>query len=179
MTRLALLVVALPAPAFAQADGDGFVWNGIPLGPVLALLATIVTGILGYLSRKIAAANDAARNQATVQAAMVRLGAIAFAMAGDLWDELSREFQARVADGTFDADDRAAFKALIQRKIEHYTTKEELEKLAVAARLPMPGILAWVAEWVIDRLSKAHDPNVTEVAAGAFPVKGGEGTDAG
>lgn len=166
---VALLLVPLVTLA-QDSTMPGPTWNGIPLLTLFGLLATVITGLLTYLSKKIGAANEAAAAQSSASAAMIRLGAIGFAMVGDLWTTFSAEFQKRIADGQIDADDRAAFRALITTKVEQYTSREELEKLAVAARLPLPGIIAWLAEYAIDRLTQAHDTRNTTVSAGAFPV---------
>lgn len=159
-----LTITFLATQAIAQEVMDtGPTWKGIPLLPLITTLATIITGLFTWLGRKIGAANDAAKNKANAEAAFIRLGAVAFAMAGDLWTILSNEFQVRIADGTFDKADRDAFKEIINRQIEKYTSREELEKLAAATGLPLPGVIAWIAEWVIDRLTKANDPDIMEV----------------
>jgi hypothetical protein len=158
-------VVFLATPAIAQEvfQDTGPTWKGISILPLISALATIVTGLFAWLGRKIGAANDAAKDKSTVEAAFIRLGAVAFAMAGDLWTKLSTEYQTRIADGSFDAADREAFKTIIGREIERYTSREELVKLAEATKLPLPGVIAWVAEWIIDRLTKANDPDIVAV----------------
>jgi hypothetical protein len=166
----ALITLVFPAMVLAQTD-PGPTWKGVPLIPVITALATVITGIFAYLGRKIGAANDAAAAQRNAAAAMIRLGAIAFALVGKLWDRLSREFQLRFADGVIDAADKLAFRKIVAEELEEFTSKEELEKLAVAAGLPMPGIIAWVAEYAIDRLTKAHNPSISEVSATAYPVR--------
>lgn len=172
MKPLMILAVLLsPAAVLAQTEADpGPSYRGVPLSPLFAVLATVVTALLGWLGRKLASANEAAKEASKAQLALTRLGAIAFAMVGDLWTDFSREFQVRIADGKIDADDRLAFRALVDAKVEKYTSREELGKLAAALNLPMPGVIAWLAEWAIDRLTAAHDPDVPAVSSGAYPV---------
>jgi hypothetical protein len=169
-------VLVFPLAVLAQevAGDAGPTWKGIPILPVLSVLATIITGLLGLVGRRISAANAAAERASKAQAAMVRLAAIGFALVGKLWGRLSREFQLRFADGKIDDADRAAFRDIVEEELEAFTSREELQKIAEAAGLPLPGIVAWVAEYAIDRLTKAHDPRASDVSAGTFAVKPGE-----
>ena len=161
----------VPLFALAQEAGTGAItYKGFDLTPVITILLTLAASAFSWAKLKIAKANEAAAQKENAAAAFVRLGAIAFAMAGELWGVLSAEFQTRIADGKIDADDRAAFKSIIEQKIEKFTSKAELEKLAKAANLPLPGVIAWVAEYVIDRITKAHDASNSSVSAKAFPA---------
>lgn len=148
--------IALAQEAMTQAPSN-------PLFTILSAVIPIITLLFTWVGNKIASANEAAKQKHNVEAAFIRLGAVAFAMAGDLWGQLASEYQNRVADGSIDAKDREAFRALIDQNIEKYTSRAELEKLAAATGLPLPGVIAWIAEWVIDRLTKANDPKIMEV----------------
>ena len=169
---LILFALTFPLAALAQAaTGDsGPTFHGFDLTPIISGLVVVVGALFTWLARKVAASQDASAEKSRAETAGLRLAAIGLAMVGDLWNELSREFQLRIADGKIDADDREAFRTLIASRIETYTSAEELKKIAEALGLPLPGIIARVAEYVIDRLTKAHDPLTPEVSAKAYPV---------
>ncbi len=143
-------------------------FKGLDLTPLLqVLISTVVPIVAGLLLRaqnKIAAAN-------AQDAAWKRLAGIGLAIAGDLWHSLSTEFQTMIADGKIDEAERAAIKKMVEQKLEQYTSRGEIEKIAVALGLPLPAVIAWVAEYLIDRLTKAHDPMTPDVAEGAYPVR--------
>ena len=168
---IVMLAVFLPWCAFAQdpAAGVGMSWNGIPLGPILALLGTIVTGLLGWLATRVSGWAKTQQQQSAATAALARLATVGMAMLGDLWASFDAEFQKRFADGKIDAEDREAFRKLIDQAIDKYTSRAELEKVAQAAGLPVAGAIAWLAEWAIDRLMQARDPRNAAVPAGAYP----------
>lgn len=170
LVAAALVAVVFPLVALAQATGTGPSYRGFDLGPIIAGLVTVIGALLAWVGRKIAKAQEASAEQSRAETAALRLAAIGLAMVGDLWHELSREFQLRIADGKIDADDREAFRQMVAAKIEQYTSADELKKIAEALGLPLPGIIARVAEYVIDRLTKAHDPSTPEVSAKAYPV---------
>ena len=172
---LVLALLALPFTVLAQEAAPAITFRGFDLSPLIGLLITIVTGLFAWLARRIAAAQAASAQQSAAQTALLKLSALALTMAGELWSEFSAEFQRRIADGQIDAADREAFRQLVAAKIEKYTSAEELRKIAEALGLPLPGIIAKVTEFVIDRLAKAHDPVIQDVSAKAFPV--GASTD--
>lgn len=177
---VAFVALALPAFVFAQTlaqESTGFTFKGFDLTPLIAGLVAVVGGLLAWVGRRISSAQQASAELSRAETAGLRLAAIGLAMVGDLWDEMSREFQVRIADGKIDADDREAFRRLVAGKIETYTSADELKKIAEALGLPLPGIIARVAEYVIDRLTKAHDPVVLEVSDLAYPVKAPDGYD--
>jgi hypothetical protein len=173
MRRLCLAALAVPAVALAQpVEVQPVVIKGWDITPFIGAFLFAMTALLTYLAKKIGAAQDAVKAESGAKAAAVRLGAIGFAMIGDLWDSLSREFQTRIADGVIDANDRAAFGKIVESKIEKYTSADELKKIAEALSLPLPGIIAKIVEYAIDRLTRAHDPEMTDVSAKAYPVSG-------
>lgn len=176
----AFVAVAVPLVVLAQTTATGPTIRGFDLTPIIAGLIAVIGAVFAWLSRRIAVSQEAAAERSRAETAGLRLAAIGLAMVGDLWNELSREFQLRIADGKIDADDREAFRQLVASKIETYTSAEELKKIAEALGLPLPGIIARVAEYVIDRLTRAHDPSITDVSAKAYPVDGEPAfTDAG
>jgi hypothetical protein len=164
-----LVALMLPFAALAQ-EATGPTFKGFDLTPVIAGLVAVIGALLTWVSRKVASSQAASADKSRAETAAIRLAAIGLAMVGDLWDEMSREFQLRIADGEIDADDREAFRHLVSAKIEQYTSADELKKIAEALGLPLPGIIARVAEYAIDRLTKAHDPSTPEVSAKAYPV---------
>lgn len=178
LTALAVLVV-FPVIALAQTlaqESTGFTFRGFDLTPILSGLVLVIGAAFAWVSKKIAAANTATAANAGASTALLKLGNIGFSMAGDLWSQFSVEFQKRIADGKIDADDREYFRLMVKQNIEKYTSAEELKKIADALGLPLPGIIARVAEYIIDRLTKAHDPVIEEVSDLAYPVKAPEGT---
>lgn len=166
----ALVTVAVPLVVLAQTTATGPTIRGFDLTPIIAGAIAVIGAVFAWLSRRIADSQAAAAERSRAETAALRLGAIGLAMVGDLWNELSREFQLRIADGKIDADDREAFRQLVAGKIEKYTSADELKTIAEALGLPLPGIIARVAEYVIDRLTRAHDPSITDVSAKAYPV---------
>jgi hypothetical protein len=177
---LAVAFLAAFTPLLALAQATGPTYKGFDLTPLIAGVITLLGGLLAWVSRKVAAAQTASAEKSRGELALLRVAAIAMAMAGDLWNELAREFQVRVADGSIGPGDREAFRQIVAAKIEEYTSADELAKLAAALGLPLPGLIAKVAEFIIDRVTKAHDVTIQDVSAKAFPVDPAQGfTDAG
>lgn len=160
--------VALAQTAVSQQAPVTF--KGWDITPLVGIAITVITAALGLVAKKIAAWSASSTALTNTQRAQIKLAEIGFSMVGDLWTQFSREFQLRIADGKIDAEDREEFKRLVSENIEKYTSKEELAKIADALGLPLPGIIARVVEYVIDRLTKAHDPSTPEVSAKAYPV---------
>jgi hypothetical protein len=98
-------------------------------------------------------------------------------MATDAWQTLASAVQVRVADGTFSAQDRAEIEAIVGQLLTKYTSSEELTKITEALGLPLPGIIAKIAAYIIDRVTTAHDPDLVtaqSAAPAAFPVSGAD-----
>lgn len=162
-SSVALAQTAVTAPA-------GPTYHGFDLTPLISGLVVIIGGLLAWLGRKVAAASSASEQLSKAQRAQLQLAGIGLAMVGDLWNELSVEFQLRIADGKIDADDRAAFKRIVEAKLEKYSSAEQMKGIAEALGLPLPGVIAKIVEYIIDRLTKAHDPRIAEVSAKAYPI---------
>ena len=146
-------------------------FKGIDLSPLLTIVVSLVTGLFGWLAtslRKKAEADTAASKATT---ALLKLGEIALAMATDAWQTLAPAVQARLADGTFSAQDRAEIEAMVGTLIGKYTSSDELAKITSALGLPLPGIIAKIAAFIIDRVTRAHDPEILDSQSPlAFPV---------
>ena len=138
-------------------------FKGIDLTPLLSGLVLVV----GYLLQRVTAKMAAAKEQ---DAAWTKLGNLGLAIAGDVWNQMSAEFQAAIADGKITDAERAALKQVAMAQVSKYTTSDELAKIATTLGLPLPTVIGWVGEWLIDRFTKAHDPAVTSVSAAAYPV---------
>jgi hypothetical protein len=132
-------------------------FKGIDLTQIIGIVISIIGALLVKAQAKIAASS-------AKSAAWAQLANIGLSMVRDLWDDLSREFQARVADGVIDAADKEEFRRIVSEKVEQYTSRAELSKIASTIGLPMPGLIAWLAEFLIDRLVKAFDADTPEVA---------------
>lgn len=141
-------------------------WKGIDLTQLIAGIIAIIGALLARAQTKIAEGN-AERN------AWARLAVIGLAMANDLWESLTITYQQDMVDGKLD---RELYTKILGDKLEKYTSKEELEKIAKAVKLPVPGILAWLAEYIIDRILAAHNPANAGVSAKQYPVTS-EGDD--
>lgn len=138
-------------------------FKGIDLTPILSGLVLAI----GYLLQRVTAKMAAAKEQ---DAAWTKLANLGLAIAGDTWNAMSAEFQKAIADGKITSEERAALKVIALAQVEKYTSKDELENLARTLGLPLPAIIGWVGEYLIDRFTKAHDPAVSSASAGAYPV---------
>lgn len=138
-------------------------FKGIDLTPLLSGLVIVV----GYLLQRVTAKVAAAQEQ---NAAWTKLANIGLVIAGDVWSAMSAEFQSVIADGKITAEEREALKKVAMAQVEKYTTGDELSKIAATLGLPLPAVIGWVGEWLVDRFTKAHDTNNQTVSAGAYPV---------
>lgn len=152
-------------------------FKGIDLTPILTGLVLVI-GLL--IQKAIAAVGQAKETDNTLK----KLEVLGLAIAGDVWNAMSFEFQAAIADGSISAEERAKLKVLVQVQIEKYTSSEELSKVAKTLGLPVPSVIGWVGEWLIDRFTKAHDQANSEVSSSAYPLTieslvNGNGTEVG
>ncbi len=138
-------------------------FKGIDLTPILSGLVLVV----GYLLQRVTAKMAAAKEQ---DAAWARLANLGLAIAGDTWNVMSVEFQRAIADGEITASERELLKKVAMEQVEKYSSKTELERIAATLGLPLPAIIGWIGEWLIDRFTKAHDVMSAEVSASAYPV---------
>lgn len=143
-------------------------FKGIDLTQIVLALVAVIGFLLQRAQAKLADAS-------TQDAAYKRLAVIGLSMVADLWGALTEAYRQDMLDGTLD---RELYKKIIEEKIEKYTSRAELEKLATAAKLPVPGIIAWLAEFAIDRIMSAHDPDNIGVPQ-VYPVNAPVYTDAG
>lgn len=140
-------------------------FKGIDLTPLLTGLVLVVSYLIQRVTSKLADAK-------TQDAAWTKLANLGLAIAGDVWAAMSAEFQLAIADGRITSTERTALKAVAVAQVEKYTSSEELAKIATALNLPLPAVIGWVGEWLVDRFTKAHDPDNQTVSAGAYPVTG-------
>ena len=147
-------------------------WNGIDLSGILSIVVTIITGLLGWAATSLKKKADADAAASKAATAVVKLGQIGLAMATDAWQTLAPAIQARLADGSFSADDRKDVEGMVAQLLSKYTSSDELTKITSALGLPLPGIIAQIAAFIIDRVTKAHDPDLLTGTASpmAFPV---------
>ena len=108
--------------------------------------------------------------------ALVKLGAIAVALAGRAWDRLSPMVQAALADGRMTQEERTAIEEAVRELVKDFASADDLTKIAEAVGLPLPGLLAKLAAMVIERFAFAHDPDIATASALVYPVAApGEG----
>jgi len=144
----------------------------IDLGPILGLLATIITGLLGWLATGIKSRQAAQTAQDKATTALLKLAAIAASLLSKGWGQLSPVLQQAFADGSFSDADRAAVEAAVQKLLKDVTDEATLAEIGSALGLPLPGIIAKIAASLIERWTQAHDPVITTVSANTFPVAG-------
>ena len=155
-------------------------FKGIDLSPLLQVLSSLVLALIGWATASIQKkqAADAAKTKA--ETALLKLAAIGAAMVTDAWQTLAPAVQARVADGNFSAQDRAEIEAMVKGLLDKYTSSEEIQKITEALGLPLAGIIAKIAAYIIDKVTAAHDPDLPDTASpAAFPVAERAGLPAG
>ena len=148
-------------------------FKGIDLSPLLTVVMSLVTALFGWLATSLKKKADAETANSKAQTAILKLGEIGLAMVTDAWQTLAPAVQQRLADGNFSAQDRADIEAMVGTLLEKYTSSGEIQKITEALGLPLPGIIAKLAAFIIDRVTKAHDPEIlTSASPAAFPVQG-------
>ena len=145
-------------------------WNGIDLTQILALLATVVTGLLGWLANSIKKKQEASAAQSKAETALLKLAAIAAGMAGRAWSNLSPVVQKAMADGKLDAPERAEIEAKVQELLKDFASADDLKLIADALGIPLPGLVAKIAAMLIEKFAFAHDPTTPNQSRLAFPV---------
>ena len=145
-------------------------WNGIDLTSILGLLATIVTGLLGWLANSIKKKQEASAAQSKAEVALLKLAAIATGMAGRAWDTLAPEVQKALADGKMTSDERAVIEAKVQELLKDFASADDLKAIADALGIPLPGLVAKIAAMLIEKFAFAHDPTTPTQSRLAFPV---------
>jgi hypothetical protein len=138
-------------------------FQGFDLTPLLSGLIIVIGALLTRVAGKLAAAKEQ-------DAAWAKLANVGLAIAGDVWTAMSADLQAAIADGKITSAERDALKRAAMEQVARFTSSDELAKIATALGLPLPTVIGWVGEYLIDRFTKAHDPVVTTVSAGAYPV---------
>lgn len=134
---------------------------------LLPTIIALVGTLLGWLGLKLTKSIES-KNKA--EAAAAQIGQVALGLAGKIWDKLGPEIQNRMADGEFSKEDRAAVLAMVTAELQAVDVSGTVSDLAKALGLPLSGVIGTVAEWIIDRFAKAHDPGITEVSAKAYPA---------
>lgn len=147
-------------------------WNGIDLSGILGTVVSVVGALLGWLLMVIRKKQEASAAQTKAETAILKLSEIAAMLAGKAWAELSPKVQAAFAnDGKIDPTERAEIETVIAKLVEEFTDAASLKEIASALGLPMPGIIARIAAYIIDMVTKAHDPEIlNSMSPSAFPV---------
>lgn len=178
----AVLFLGLPLLALAQAVGTApgagapplATYRGIDLTPIIGAVISGIGLALTWLIHKMqasrAAADAAAATTSSAQFALIRVGELGVLMLGRTWDALSPKMQVMLADGKITAEERAEIEAILRDLLDEFTSEDELEKLARALGLPLAGVIAKIASFVIEKFTAAHDPTIPTVSANAYPV---------
>lgn len=148
-------------------------WNGVDMTSIITALAGIITALLGWAANSIRKRQEADAANTRAQTALLKLGAIAIAMAGRAWDKLSPAIQQAMADGKITAEERGAIEAEVQALLKDFTSSDDLAQIASALGIPLPGLVAKIAAMLIEKFAFAHDPGNVTVSAKAFPVTSG------
>jgi hypothetical protein len=152
-------------------------FKGVDLTGLLTALIAIVGTLLGWAATWVKKKQQADVEASKVTAAWVKLAAIATAAIGKAWAKLDAEYQQRIVDGAFSPEDREALEKMIPDVLLSVVDKATLEEIATTVGIPFPGLVAWVANFFLDKYAKAHDPNVVTESKLAFPITADPGTD--
>jgi len=145
-------------------------WNGIDLSGILGILATIVTGLLGWLATGIKQRQAAQTAQDKATTALLKLAAIASSLLSKGWTSLSPVLQQAFADGKFDDSDRAKVEEAVRLLLKDATDEDTLKEIGDALGLPLAGLIAKLAASMIEKWTQAHDPAITTTSKLTFPV---------
>ena len=99
----------------------------------------------------------------------LKLAAIGASLLQKGWDHIGPEVQTALADGTISAEERAAIEASVKELLADATDEATLKEIGDALGLPLAGVVAKVASWLIGKWTQAHDPTITTVSANQFP----------
>ena len=148
-------------------------WNGVDMTSILTALAGIITALLGWAANSIRKKQEADAANTKAQTALLKLGAIALAMAGRAWDKLSPDIQAALADGKMSPEERAHIEAEVQALLKDFASADDLEEIGKALGIPLPGLVAKIAAMLIEKFAFAHDASNPAVSAKVYPVAPG------
>jgi hypothetical protein len=144
--------------------------TSIDLSPLLSILATIVTALLGWVAVIVKNRQAAATNESKAIAAGLKLAAICAALLQKAWGALSPDLQAAFADGKFDNTERAALEIKLQGLLKEVTDEATLAEIGSALGLPLSGVIAKIASYLIGKWTEAHDPAIVTTSANTFPA---------
>jgi len=136
---------------------------------LLPYLMPVVTGLLAWVANSISKRNAAAAQESKAVVAGLKLAAIGASLLQKGWDHIGPEVQTALADGTISAEERAAIEASVKELLADATDEATLKEIGDALGLPLAGVVAKVASWLIGKWTQAHDPAITTVSANQFP----------
>lgn len=145
-------------------------YHGFDLTPLIGALISLVALAIGWLTKRAAAAAAASTATSKAQLAGIKLAAIGAAMLGKAWDTLSPRLQVALADGTISAQERAEIETAVKGLLADFTSEDELKGITEALGLPLPGVVAKIASYLIGQFTAAHDPTIPTASAKAYPV---------
>lgn len=145
-------------------------WNGIDLSGVLGGLASLLGLLIAWAVNSLRKKADADTKRSKAETALLKVAAIASAMAQRAWTTLSPQLQAALADGKMSAEERAEIEKSVQVLIKDFTSDDDLKQIAEALGLPLPGVIAKIASLIISTFAFAHDTTNPSQSRLAFPV---------
>jgi hypothetical protein len=135
----------------------------------LPYMMPIITGLLAWVANSIAKRNAAAAVESKALAAGLKLAAIGAALLQKGWEHIGPEVQTALADGKIDAAERAVIEASVKELLADATDGATLAEITAALGLPLPGIIAKIASYLIEKWTEAHDPAVATSSANTYP----------
>jgi hypothetical protein len=137
---------------------------------MLPYLIPVITGLLTWLTASIAKKNADLSKESKTQAALIKLGVIGVALLQKGWDHIGPEVQTALADGTISTEERATIEASVKELLADATDTGTLEEVGKALGLPLAGVIAWIASFLIGKWTEAHDPAVPASSANTYPT---------
>lgn len=142
--------------------------------PILSTLGSLVVAGLGWLLTIIRKKAEAEGQKTKAETALLKLGELGLALAGKAWTRIGPKLQAALADGKLTAEERAAIEAEVEALAKELVGEETLAQLGEALGLPLAGVVAKLAAFLIERYAFAHDATTPAVSRLAYPVDGAE-----
>jgi len=137
---------------------------------MIPYIVPVVTGLLAWVANSIAKRNSAAAAESKALTAGLKLAAIGAALLQKGWTHIGPEVQTALADGKIDESERATIEASIRELLKDVTDEATLKEISDALGLPLPGVIAKIASYLIEKWTQAHDPVVVTASANTYPT---------
>lgn len=140
------------------------------LAALIPYLMPVITGLLAWAATAIAKASAASAAEKKAVLAGLKVGAIATSLLQKGWEHIGPEVQAALADGKIDSAERAIIETSVKELLADATDAATLEEIGKALGLPLAGVVAKIAAFLIEKWAAAHDPNVPTASSLAYPT---------